>query len=245
MTNPESATSTTTGPGPGPKTEPPVWPYVVPLAGFLALTALEGYLPTAPGGAPSTTWYPIGYTLKLVAVSALLWHCRVIFNDLRPWPTVGSLGLSVLVGLGVTAAWVGLDGLYPAIPFLSGRRTEFDPTTLAPAARSAFLAVRVLGLVVIVPLIEELFYRSFLMRWLVDPDYRKVPIGLVTPVGLAVTSGVFAFSHPEWLPALLTGLAWGGLVWKTRSVLACVVSHATANLALAVYVIAKHAWKFW
>ena len=75
-----------------------------------------------------------------------------------------------------------------------------------------FLAVRMLGLVVLVPLIEELFYRSFLMRWVVDPNYTRVPIGRVTPLGLAATTGVFAFSHPEWLPALLTGLAWGWLV---------------------------------
>ena len=108
-----------------------------------------------------------------------------------------------------------------------------------------FLAVRMFGLVVLVPLIEELFYRSFLMRWLIDPNYTRVPIGRVTPLGLAATTGVFAFSHPEWLPALLTGLAWGWLVGQTKSVSACVVSHAVANLALGVYVIARHAWRFW
>ncbi len=62
--------------------EPPVWPYVVPLAGFLALTALEGYLPTTPKSSPSPTWYPALYALKVVIVSALLWHCRTIFGDL-------------------------------------------------------------------------------------------------------------------------------------------------------------------
>ena len=241
MANPETGTTT----GPAPKFEPPVWPYVVPLAGFLALTALEGYLPTATGGAPSTTWYPLGYTLKVVGVSALLWHCRVIFGDLRARPSAAGVALAVAVGLGVTALWVGLDGRYPALSFLGGKRTGFDPRTLSPAAMVGFLTVRMLGLVVLVPLIEELFYRSFLMRWVVDPDYTKVPIGLVTPLGLAATTGVFAFSHPEWLPALITGLSWGWLVKQTRSVSACVVSHAAANLALGVYVIARHAWKFW
>lgn len=238
-------TSTEAAPGKPSKTEPPVWPYVVPLAGFLALTALEGYLPTGPGGAPSPTWYPIGYALKVAAVAALLWHCRVILGDLRPWPRPGALALAALVGLAVTAAWVGLDGWYPSIPLLGGKRTEFDPMTLPAGARFGFVAVRMLGLVVLVPLIEELFYRSFLMRWVIDPVYTRVPIGRVTPLALAVTTGVFACSHPEWLPALLTGLAWGGLVGRTKSVSACVVSHAVANLALGVYVIARHAWRFW
>jgi CAAX prenyl protease-like protein len=83
------------------------------------------------------------------------------------------------------------------------------------------------------------------MRWLIDPVYPKVPIGKVTPLALAGTTAVFASSHPEWLPAILTGLAWGWLVGRTKSVSACVFSHATANLALGVYVIARHAWKFW
>ncbi len=228
-----------------PRVEPPVWPYVVPLAGFLALTALEGYLPAAPGGAPSPTWYPIGYSLKLVAVVALFWPCRVIFLDLRPWPKLGSLLLAGAVGLAVAVIWVGLDGHYPALPWIGGKRAEFDPTVLSQGPRVAFLTVRLLGLVVIVPLIEELFYRSFLMRWVVNPDYTQVPIGKVTPLGLAATTGVFAASHPEWLPAILTGLAWGWLVGRTRSVSACVFSHATANLALGVYVLVNHAWKFW
>src|SRR6476620_6405304 len=155
MAIPETGAAASPGPGPGPrpKIEPPVWPYVVPLAGFLALTALEGYLPTAPGGAPSPLWYPIGYTVKVVGVVVLLWYCREILGDLRARPTPLGWVLSVLVGLGVTAVWVGLDGHYPALPFLGGKRIAFDPFTLSPAARVGFLTVRMLGLVVLVPLI--------------------------------------------------------------------------------------------
>jgi len=223
---------------------PPVWPYVLPMAGFLALTALEGQLPTGPGGAPHARWYPVVYSAKLAAVVALLWAGRRVFGDLKARPTPAGWLLSIGLGLAVTAAWIGLDGRYPMIKAL-GRRTAFDPQALAPAARFLFLAVRMVGLVLVVPLIEELFYRSFLMRWLVNPDYLNVPIGRVTPLGLAATTAVFGFSHPEWLPAVLTGLAWGWLVARTHSVLACVVSHAVANLALGVYVLATGSWKYW
>jgi CAAX prenyl protease-like protein len=221
------------------------WPYVLPLAGFLAATAVEAQVSTGPDGAVSPVWYPLAYAAKVVIVSAIVWSCRASWRDLAPRPSLGSLALAVVVGLAVIAAWVGLDGRYPALPFLGGRRASFDPTVLRPAARAGFLAVRMFGLVALVPVIEELFYRSFLMRWVVNPDFARVPIGTVTPAGLAITSGVFALSHPEWLPALLTGLAWGWLVGRTRSVAACAVSHATANLVLGIYVLATGDWKFW
>ncbi len=232
----------TTNPKPEP---PPVWPYVLPLGGFLALTALEGQLPTGPSGAADPFWYPLVYALKIAVVCVLLWICRSKLRELRPWPTPIGIALALGLGLLVALLWVGLDGRYPAIPFLSGSRVAFNPSTIPPPGRYLFLAIRMLGLVVVVPIIEELFYRSFLMRWLVDPDVSRVPLGTVTPLGLAATSVIFALSHPEWLPALLTGLAWGWLVRHTKSLSACVLSHATANLALGVYVLAAGAWRFW
>ena len=232
------------GTSPAPDTWALAWPYLLPMLGFLVLTSLEGQLPTAPGGAPSPFWYPLGYALKVALVSALLWYYRSILRDLKPFPSPVALGLAVLVGLAVTTAWIGLDGRYPEIKML-GKRTAFDPAALGPAARAGFLVVRFFGLVVLVPLIEELFYRSFLMRWMIDPDITKVPIGKVSLAGLVATTAVFGSSHPEWLPAVLTGLAWGWLLWQTRSVSACVASHAVANLALGVYVLATGVWKYW
>jgi CAAX prenyl protease-like protein len=130
------------------------------------------------------------------------------------------------------------------IKFL-GSRSAFDPLALGAAARRAFIAVRLLGLVVLVPVIEEVFWRSFLIRWIIDTDFAKVPIGKVTPMAAAVTSAFFALAHPEWLPALLTGALWAWLLWSTRSLSACLISHATANLSLGIYVITTHDWKFW
>ena len=150
----------------------------------------------------------------------------------------------VVSGFVVTGLWVGLDGLYPGLPFL-GHRASFDPMRMSPAWRLGFYAARLTGLVLLVPLIEELFWRSFLIRWLIDPDFRRVPIGRVTLMSAGVTSVLFALAHPEWLPALLTGALWAWLLHQTRSLSACVISHVVANLALGLYVIQYHAWKFW
>jgi uncharacterized protein len=218
-------------------------PYVAPMFAYVGLTALEGYVPQLMGS-PSPAWYPVAYGIKLVLVALLAWHYRATWNDFRPAPSLGKIALGVLTGLLVCAAWVGLDGLYPTVKFL-GSRSAYDPLALGAALRWAFIAERLLGLVVLVPVIEEVFWRSFLMRWIIDNDFSKVPVGKVTPIAAAVTSALFALAHPEWLPALLTGALWAWLLWATRSLSACVISHATANLALGIYVITSHDWKFW
>ena len=212
-------------------------PYVVPMAAFLGLSAVEGMF-------PGPLWYPWLYALKIAIVSGLVWACRSTWRDLAPRPSGGALALAIALGLAVAAVWVGLDGLYP-IPKFLGTRAAFDPNELPKVGRWAFLAVRFAGLVLLVPLMEELFWRSFLMRWVIDPEFTKVPIGRVTPPALAATSVLFALAHPEWLPALLTGLAWAWLVARTKNLSACVVSHATANLALGVYVVLTGDWKYW
>jgi len=218
-------------------------PYVVPMVAFLMLTAIEGFLPKVEGSL-HPVGYPIGYTVKIVVVVVLCWLCRSAWRDLKPWPRGAALVLAVALGVLVTVLWVGLDGLYPEFAVL-GTRVAFDPTVLPRLGEIAFLIVRMAGLVLVVPLVEELFWRSFLVRWVIDPDFARVPIGRVTPLAAAVTSAMFAVAHPEWLPALLTGLAWAGLLWKTKSVSACLVSHSVANLGLGLYVLSRGAWKFW
>jgi CAAX protease family protein len=226
----------------GNATSPPI-AYVAPMVAFLMLTAVEGYLP-ALDGQPHPLWYPIAYTVKIIVVVAVAYVYRSTWRDLLPRPSLAVVALAVFVGLVVTLLWIGLDGLYPDIPLL-GARSAFNPGSLPGVGEAGFLAVRLLGLVLVVPLIEELFWRSFLMRWVIDANFARVPIGRVTPAAAAVTSGLFALAHPEWLPALLTGLLWAWLLWRTKSLAACLVSHVVANLCLGIYVLTTGNWKFW
>jgi CAAX prenyl protease-like protein len=218
------------------------------MAVFLLLTTAEGWLPrSAPGrDTPDPDWYVSFYALKVVAVAIAMILGRSSWRDLRPRPSAAVLAVAVVLGLIVTAAWVGLERLpYPRID-LGGSRQAFNPAAIESAGiRTAFVSLRLAGLVLLVPLFEELFWRSFLLRWIIDQDFWKVPIGHVTLPAAAITSALFAAAHPEWLPALLTGLAWAGLLAWSRSLTACVVSHATANLALGIYVLTTGHWELW
>lgn len=228
---------------PSPQSRWPEWlPYVLPMAVFLLLTSLEGQVSTKEGQVDAF-WYPVAYAVKVLAVSVAAWVCRAAWADLRPWPGLKITAVSVAAGLLVLALWVGLDPYYPRFGFLGGR-SAFDPFRIQGAGLWGFLAVRFFGLVALVPLIEELFWRSFLMRFVIEPDFWTVPVGKVTPMAAAITSVAFALAHPEWLPALLTGLLWAWLLWWSRSLSACVLSHATANLGLGLYVLVTGEWSY-
>jgi CAAX prenyl protease-like protein len=215
------------------------------MATFLGLTAVEDWLPKLEGG-PHPTYYPLFYAFKVAVVTVVAVLCRSTWRDLRPWPKPGAIALAVGIGVAVTVAWVGLDGWYPTFGGV-GSRAAFNPNLLPGLARSAFLAARLYGLVLLVPFFEEIFWRSFVVRYVIDPDhFDQVPIGKTTPLAAAVTAGLFATAHPaEWLPALLTGLAWSWLLHRTKSLTACVISHAVANLGLGLYVLKTGLWKFW
>ena len=115
---------------------------------------------------------------------------------------------------------------------------------LPSALNWPLVVVRILGAALVVPVMEELFWRSFLMRWIVDSEFEKVPVGKVTLAAAGITSAIFASAHPEWLPAVLTGLAWAGLLAYTGKLSTCWISHMVANAALGAYALATQSWNY-
>lgn len=215
----------------------PSWPgYVVPMALFILLTALEGMAPKP--------WYVWLYAAKAVVVTGALVLFRSVWKDIRFEARV--LLPALVVGLLVFVVWIVVDPLTPALSFL-GKRAEFNPFTAIsdPAQRGLFLAVRFYGLALMVPIMEELFWRSFLLRYITAPDYETVPLGTYSPTAFAAVAGLFALAHPEWLAALICACAYALLLRATRSLFACIVAHAVTNLALGIYVLITHQWRFW
>jgi CAAX prenyl protease-like protein len=220
------------------ETRPRTWiEYVVPIALFLVLTYLESQFPA------QYVWLYIGKAA--VVTAALIWF-RATWNDLRVEARV--LPVAILVGLAVFAEWVLIERFvsYPHPAFL-GKRTAFDPFAEIgePGLRWLFMAVRFYGLVLMVPLMEELFWRSFLIRFITNERFEQVPMGTYSAAAFWGVTGLFALAHPEWLVAAVCAMAYNLLLRGTKSLFACFVAHAVTNLALGIYVLIARDWRFW
>jgi len=207
------------------------------------------------------------YPVKTLAVAAALIYFRKQYVELRSpmWCSGASMKrredttacasqkrsyngaattwvLAILVGLVAIVIWIGIDSFYPKF----GKGGPFDPTTIQSVAqRNAFIAFRVFGAVIVVPVMEELFWRAFLIRWLVNEDFKGVAVGTFTWMSFAVTVALFGGEHHQWLAGLICGALYNWLYYRRKDVFACVVAHAVSNAALAAWVLTRGDWKFW
>jgi uncharacterized protein len=208
--------------------------YWIPIVLFGVLTAFDSYVPPA--------WFPAAYLAKAILVTASLVLCRGPLADIRVDARV--MAPSVLIGLVVCAIWIGVDRAIP-YPHIGGR-TAFDPTPLRESSWwFTFLAVRLYGLVVMVPIMEEIFWRSFLLRYLTDPDFKRLPMGTFSASALGLMVAASALAHPEWLVAIVASLAYAFWLRRTGSLFGVIVAHATTNAALGAYVLATGNWQYW
>lgn len=204
-------------------------PYVLPFALFVVLTY---GLPTA-GVTPG-----IAYGIKTVATAAaVLWFWRRVRHEFRfEWSW-----LAVVGGLLVFGLWVGLEGRYPQIG-----SSAFDPHALASEAGVLWLiGVRMAGAVLVVPVVEELFWRSFAHRILISEDFLSVPLGRLTLPSLLIVSTAFGLEHHRWLPGILAGLVYAGLLARTGNLFVPTLAHGVTNLALGIYVVCTGQWTYW
>jgi len=160
---------------------------------------------------------------------------------------------AVLVGVGVFVLWVKLGDIMRAAGLgafgewrVSGR--SWNPAAKFGAGSTAaifFLFVRLVGSTLVVPPMEEVFFRSFLYRYIARPDFQSVAIGQFLWTPFVVTSLLFGFEHREWLAGIFCGFAYQGLVcWKKRLGDA-ITAHAITNALLGYWVITKGQWQFW
>jgi CAAX prenyl protease-like protein len=208
----------------------PAWPFVVPFFLFMAFLVVEGLFPDQH--------YMI-YPLKTVAVGAVILGFRRFLPSLRPVMP----GLSVLLGVLGVILWIGLDPwLVRYDQPLMGR----DPFALYPAGEAWVLfGFRVLGIAVVVPIMEELFWRGFLMRWLIREDFISVPLGTYQRLSFWVTTACFAAEHgPEWPLGLVVGVICGVWFVRTKSLGSVMLAHGVTNLLLALYCLVWNDWHF-
>ncbi|MGE4520127.1 MAG: CAAX prenyl protease-related protein [Desulfobacteraceae bacterium] len=206
-------------------------PYILPFLFFALLTYI---LPLT--GLDAIYVYPLK---TLIVFLVLLYFWKKIRDEIKFQPDY----TAVLAGIIVFFVWVGLEGFYPAI----GNDDAVIPFELS-SERSAvyfWIFIRFLGACVAVPIIEELFWRSFALRFLIDPDIKKIPFATFSWFSFITVSVAFGFEHFRWLPGIIAGLVYALLYYRTKNLFSPVVSHAVTNFLLGVYVILTGQFEFW
>lgn len=217
----------------------PIFVRVLPFALYIALLALEGVLPDLAPGFDVRWLYPVKAGLVALALAVLWRH----YGELKTWGlSAGNLLLSVAVGIVVLVLWVNLDAGW----MLMGEPGKgYDPHDAAGNVDWLLVAFRIAGAALVVPLMEELFWRSFLQRWVQQPDFLALEPARIGVRALFIASALFAVEHLQWFAGLVAGLAYGWLYIRTRSLWSPVVAHAVTNGGLGAYVVSTGQWSFW
>jgi len=209
---------------------------IAPFAVFAALTMAQGQF-----GETGAYWI---YALKTFVGAWLIWLTRAHVKEMR-WNFSWE---SIVAGVAVFIIWVGLDGLYPAIPLFSERAASFNPLKSygdGSALAWMFIAVRVLGSSLVVPMLEEVFYRSFLYRCLIKSDFLGVPLNYFRWGAFLIVCAGFGLSHYEWLPGIICAFIYQGLVIRKGRLGDAITAHTITNLLLGLWVVLQHAYYFW
>ena len=213
----------------------PWLPYALPFVLFLLLTEPARYFPAA---------VPYLYITKTILVGSLLCLWRDKYRaDFSTSLSLGEIVTAVLCGLLVLVIWIAPDKLL----FQVGQGAAFDPHALgeSQAAAIGLIAMRLFGSSVVVPVMEELFWRSFLMRYLVDPNFRSVPMGAFTWLSFLGTAIFFGLEHHRVVVGIIAGLLYGGLLLYQKNLKGVIIAHGVTNLGLGIYIVVTGNWQFW
>jgi CAAX prenyl protease-like protein len=218
------------------------WAYVIPMAIFMLFTWL---------GTQSKQLYPICYVAKTVLAAAALYLLWPKYTPVR-WT---HWWLGVIVGVIGVVQWVGMEKMLMSQPALFWTRMIRDVQGEAFVPHEqissvglmwAFISIRLAGSALVVPVMEELFWRDLLWRNIIAPnDFKLAEVGEYDRNAFWIVPLLFALVHVQWLTAIVWGLLIALLLVRTKSLGACMIAHGATNFLLGAYVLYTKEWFFW
>jgi CAAX prenyl protease-like protein len=213
-------------------------PYVGPFVVFLAMLGIQSWIPV-----PQVALQALFFGAMAVVIRAIAWP--VVDFRVRNW--AGSL----LLGVGVFVLWIGPDLLFPGYRghwlfsnVIAGSVASGLPEDVR--GDSIVLLLRGLRASLIVPIVEELFWRAWLMRWLISADFAAVPLGKYSSQAFWIVAVLFASEHgPYWDVGLATGVLYNWWMVRTRSLGDLILTHGVTNACLSLYVVVLGKWEYW
>ena len=214
------------------------WARILPFLTYMSFIVIADLLARFGWNADDLRWL---YAVKISAVMLMLVifrkHYTELYND-----RIGARAALVALATGfvVLVLWISLSAGWMTV----GSAAGFNPVT---DGRIDWLlvGVRIFGAALVVPVMEELFWRSFLMRWIESADFMNVDPAKVGLKGFAVTVLLFGFEHNLWLAGMVAGAAFNVLYMRHRTLWSPILSHAFTNGLLGVWIVYTGNWTYW
>lgn len=215
-----------------------LWARILPFALYLVFLAVEGVV-AERFQALDVRWL---YPLKIAAVVAALWYYRAIYRELRVLPDrFWAVLVAPLLGVGVFLLWINMDAGWMNL----GGGAGFDPHNANGSLDWALVLFRLTGAALVVPLMEELFWRSFLLRWIQQTDFLALAPMQIGLRAILISSVLFGIEHSLWLAGILAGLAYAWIYRASGNLWPPIIAHAVTNFSLGVWVLLSGQWQFW
>ena len=214
------------------------WLRILPFAAYLAFIVIGDVLGRLGVPQDALRWlYPAKIALVALLL-ALFWRQYQELSHFRLTPLHASAALAA--GVLVLVLWIRLDAGWMIIGSPSG----FDPR-VDGRIDWLLVAIRIAGAALVVPIMEELFWRSFLMRWVDDPDFESVEPSQLSFKSFVITVLLFGFEHNLWLAGIVAGAAYSLLYMRHRNLWSPILAHAVTNGLLGVWVVRTGNWSYW
>lgn len=216
---------------------------ILPFATYMFFILIADYLqPLMPAGVMADNFTAIIYPIKILAVTACLVFYWKSYDELRldRLKAVHVMG-ALAIGALVFVLWINMDWSFATV----GDLGEYDPHILPERYFYAFVSVRLIGTAIVVPVFEEIFWRSFVLRYIINQDFVSVKIGTFTWISFVISSLLFGSEHNLWLAGIMAGVFYNLLLYWSKNIYACIIAHGITNLLLGLYVLKTGNWQFW
>nr|ALS92178.1 pepcterm_CAAX: CAAX prenyl protease-related protein [uncultured bacterium] len=180
--------------------------------------------------------------LSAGAALGFLWRHYGELHRERLRAAAGDWFLAIAVGIGIFFLWIAFSSGWSTF---GGESPGFVPLRADGSVDPLLVALRLVGLVLVVPVMEELFWRSFVMRRIDRADFLRLDPRHASLVAFALSSALFALEHSQWFAGLIAGAGYAWLYMRSRSLLIPIVSHATTNAILGTWILFTGSWTFW
>jgi CAAX protease family protein len=212
----------------------------VPFLLFIGLLMLASNLSSSGSANAAASWLVVAR--GAIVALALLWFWPGYTELRKPSPTHPAHWLlAVIAGFAIFLIWIYLDQDWAVLsrsPGFISRLPEGGTDWLKGLARLA-------GFALVVPVMEELFWRSLVLRWIGQHDFLALAPRRIGIRAFLITTALFALEHDRWFAGAIAGMVYNGLYMRSGNLWVPIVAHVVTNAALGVWVLHTQNWQFW